>query len=227
MAKESIWQRRARKCRSAKADYYPKVDLSGTVEVAEDGLPSLRSLDVPAAAPCEAEEDAPPPADLDLPAAAPFTAAPALEEARDVAPPANFNRPAAAPLAAAPATDEAHDEPPPERRDPRPAAPLAAAPAPGLDVSAESLPLPECLDLPAAKPLAEALLERRGKPIVLDASSVHQLGAQCVQVLLSARRTWDADGVPLSIVNCAPRMVEDLQLLGIDSTTLMTGVQPQ
>ncbi len=37
-------------------------------------------------------------------------------------------------------------------------------------------------------------------------------------MLLSAKRTWEADGVPLSIVNCAPRMIEDLKLIGIDRT---------
>jgi chemotaxis protein CheX len=108
---------------------------------------------------------------------------------------------------------------------------LGAAAAPAATPAAAepegALRLPECLDLPAAKPLARALLERRGKPIVLDGSSVRQLGAQCVQVLLSARRTWSADGVALSIVNCAPRMIEDLRLLGIDSTTLTSGERPQ
>jgi chemotaxis protein CheX len=153
MAKESVWQRRARKCRSAKAEYYPKVNLAEPASEAEQASPPLESPDLPAAAP----------------------------------------------LVAAETTSE------PEG----------------------ALRLPECLDLPAATPLARALLERRGKPIVLDGSSVQQLGAQCVQVLLSAKRTWGADGIPLSIVNCAPRMIEDLQLLGIDSTTLTTGEQPQ
>ena len=82
------------------------------------------------------------------------------------------------------------------------------------------------LDLPAARPLAAALLERRGKPTTIDASAVGQVGAQCVQVLLSAKRTWQADGVSLSIVNCAARMIEDLKLIGIDRT-LATGELPQ
>ena len=71
------------------------------------------------------------------------------------------------------------------------------------------------------------LVAKAGKgQIVVDGSSVHQLGAQCVQVLLSAKRTWSADGVALSIVNCPPRMIEDLRLLGIDLTTLTSGEQP-
>jgi len=102
-------------------------------------------------------------------------------------------------------------------------APVAAAPR---GDAKDVLRLPVSLDLPAARPLAAALLERRGKPLAIDASAVGQIGAQCVQVLLSAKRTWQVDGVPLSIVNCAARMIEDLKLIGIDRT-LVTGELPQ
>ena len=169
MARESVWQRRARKCRSVKAEYYPKVDLTRSRREPEEVLEARERVDLGA------------------------VAAPAA--------------------------------PPPERPDSPAATPPAAASAAADPEGA--LRLPECLDLPAAKPLAKALLERRGKPIVLDGSSVHQLGAQCVQVLLSAKRTWSADGVALSIVNCPPRMIEDLQLLGVDSTTFTSGEQSQ
>ncbi len=180
MAKELVWQRRARKCRSAKAEYYPKVDLTGSRREPEEVLSALEGLDLGAVA---------------APAAAPAKAEPEAAS------------------------------PPPQRPDSPAAAAPAATPAAGEPDGA--FQLPECLDLPAARPLAKALLERRGKPIVVDGSSVHQLGAQCVQVLLSAKRTWSAEGVALSIVNCAPRMIEDLRLLGIDLTTLTSGEQPQ
>jgi chemotaxis protein CheX len=158
---------------------------------------------------------------LDLGAAA----APAGREPEAVSPPPERADGLAAPPAAAPAGSEPEAvSPPPERAD-GPAAPPPAAPA-GPEPEG-ALPLPENLDLPAARPLAKALLERRGKPIVLDGSSVRQLGAQCVQVLLSAKRTWSADRVPLSVINCAPRMIEDLQILGIDPTTLTSGEQRQ
>ncbi len=179
MAKESVWQRRARKCRSAKADYYPKVNLAEMENEARETSLAPERRDLPqapptAAAPTRAPEEAPPP-----PESLGFAAAPP-------------------PDASAPASD-----------------------------AQNALRLPEYLELSAATPLARALLERRGEPIVLDASSVQRVGAQCIQVLLSARRTWSADGVALSIVNCAPRMIEDLQLLGIDATTLTSGELPQ
>jgi chemotaxis protein CheX len=202
MARESVWQRRARKFRSVKAEYYPKVDLTRSRHAPEEDLPALDDLDLGAAAASVAASAGPEPKDL----------SPAAER-RDLG------------AAAAPAGREPEAvSPPPERPD------AAAAPPPAAPAGPEpegALRLPESLDLPAARPLAEALLERRGKPIVLDGSSVRQLGAQCVQVLLSAKRTWCADGVALSIVNCAPRMIEDLRILGIDPTTLTSGEQSQ
>jgi len=139
-------------------------------------------------------------------------------------------------VAAEPAREEEEFMPPPvvylESSAPTP--PPPSAPPPVLAVVAAAprgaaedvLTLPSSLDLPAARPLAAALLERRGKPITIDASAVGQVGAQCLQVLLSAKQTWQADGVSLSIVNCAARLIEDLKLVGIDRT-LVTGELPQ
>jgi chemotaxis protein CheX len=108
----------------------------------------------------------------------------------------------------------------------RAAPPSRAVAEPGRSASA-ALRLPTSLDLAAARPLANSLLERRGRPVEIDASAVSQVGAQCAQVLLSAKRTWDADGVALSIVNCGPRMIEDFALIGIDCTRLATGESPK
>jgi len=134
--------------------------------------------------------------------------------------------------AAEPAREEEQFMPPPVVYLEQPAPAPAAAPQPApvaaasRDDAADVLRLPVSLDLPAARPLAAALLERRGKPLAIDASAVGQIGAQCVQVLLSAKRTWEADGVSLSIVNCAARMIEDLKLIGIDRA-LVSGELPQ
>ena len=131
--------------------------------------------------------------------------------------------------AAEPAREEEEVMPPPVAiiEPPILAAAPPRAPPPAPPGADGVLNLPSSLDLPAARPLAAALLARRGRPIVIDGSAVGQLGAQCVQVLLSAKRTWEADGVGLSIVNCAPRMIEELKLIGIDRTTLAIGEMPQ
>jgi chemotaxis protein CheX len=197
MASPSVTQRRARKSRFAKGEYYPKVDLSDL-----DGrLPSSWS---PSGVATPAEE----PADEELAAAA----EPAREEEEFMPPPVVYLESSAL-------------TPPPAPAAPPVLAAVAVAAAPCRDAE-DVLSLPSMLDLPAARPLAAALLERRGKPITIDASAVGQVGAQCLQVLLSAKQTWQADGVSLSIVNCAARMIEDLKLIGIERA-LVTGELPQ
>ena len=74
--------------------------------------------------------------------------------------------------------------------------------------------LDEALDLRAAKPLAEALLARRGADLTLDASGVRRLSSLCLQVLLSAKTTWAADGRSLSVVEPSPAFSDGLRLLG-------------
>jgi chemotaxis protein CheX len=253
MAKETVWQRRARKRGSAKADYYPKVNL-GNDDL--DGLARVAALTVVEVQAQGESEEAPGEPEKAVAEAASFglVEAEPLEAANDAGAPeaieaSGFAKPAAIEAEAvieaveevavepvdADASLEATDEIAPEALEAE--APLEAAEevvaepieAPETDPlpDGSSIRLPEFLDLAAATPLAKTLLERRGQPIVIDGSAVHQLGAQCVQVLLSAKRTWSVDGVTLSIVNCAPRMIEDLQFLGIDAATLISGDLPQ
>jgi chemotaxis protein CheX len=55
------------------------------------------------------------------------------------------------------------------------------------------------LDIGAAERLHRGLLALRGRPLSLDASEVQRLGGLCLQVLLSARATWRADGRPIAL----------------------------
>jgi chemotaxis protein CheX len=91
----------------------------------------------------------------------------------------------------------------------------------------EPLSLAPILDLNAAGPLAEALTERRGQALVLDGSAVQRLGGPCLQVLLSAKATWDADGQSLTLAAPSPEFTAALALMGADqsfagNTTLET-----
>jgi len=79
---------------------------------------------------------------------------------------------------------------------------------------AQTLALGHSLDMTAAGPLASGLLERRGHPIEVDASQVRRIGGQCLQVLLSARSTWLADGQDFSIVNASSEFAEGVALMG-------------
>ncbi len=76
------------------------------------------------------------------------------------------------------------------------------------------LALPAVLDLNAAAPLARALMDRRGRPLVLDGSAVRRLGGPCLQVLLSARVTWEADGLSLTLAYPSPDLEAALALMG-------------
>ena len=79
---------------------------------------------------------------------------------------------------------------------------------------AASLVLADCLDLTAAAPLKADLLAARGTPLLLDASSVRRLGAQCVQVLLAGRAAWSGDGLEWRITDPSPEFAEAARLMG-------------
>jgi chemotaxis protein CheX len=74
--------------------------------------------------------------------------------------------------------------------------------------------LPETLDLNAAEPLRQALAEHRGRPLVLDGSQVSRLGGLCLQVLVSAQKTWSEDGQEFRIELCSPELLDQLELFG-------------
>ncbi len=83
------------------------------------------------------------------------------------------------------------------------------------------LQLPEVMDLKAAAPLADQILKWRGQPLTLDASGVQRIGGLCLQVLLSARVAWSADGVPFSVANPSASFSESLALFGADVDQLV------
>ena len=74
--------------------------------------------------------------------------------------------------------------------------------------------LADVLDLTAAGPLASELAALRGRPLSLSATGVERLGALCLQVLLSARLTWTADGAPFSVASPSPAFAEQVARFG-------------
>lgn len=86
--------------------------------------------------------------------------------------------------------------------------------------------LPKVLDVRAAPALASELLKMRGGDISVDASQVERLGAQCLQVLLSAQATWRSDGCVLTFTQISEGLAEGLQLLGFSSNTLASMDRP-
>ncbi|MBB4002505.1 MAG: STAS domain-containing protein [Aurantimonas endophytica] len=81
-----------------------------------------------------------------------------------------------------------------------------------------AIDLSAVLDLKAAGPLCDQLVELRGKPIVLDASGVSKVGGQCVQVLLAAAATWQADAVSFKIAEPSEAFRNSVELMGLSGT---------
>jgi chemotaxis protein CheX len=82
----------------------------------------------------------------------------------------------------------------------------------------EAIVLAPMLDMNAAEPLKAELLGARGQAVTLDASNVDRLGGLCLQVLLSARKTWAADGVDLTIASRSEAFSEQWAAFGASET---------
>lgn len=83
------------------------------------------------------------------------------------------------------------------------------------------LKLPQVLDLNAAGRLHEEVLAHRGADIDIDASEVGRVGAQCVQVLLSAAISWRAEDLCFKVAQASDVFNKTLELLGISDESLV------
>lgn len=87
-----------------------------------------------------------------------------------------------------------------------------------LDIKGRTvLALDPMLDVTHAATLAGLLLGLRGKDIIVDASEVQHLGAQCGQILVSAKRTWNSDGRAIRLEKASAEFIENIRLLGLTS----------
>lgn len=84
------------------------------------------------------------------------------------------------------------------------------------------LKLPDNLDLNAVSAMHTELISLKGQDVEIDAADVRKSGAQCVQVLLAAKKTWDADGKSLMIGTMSEAFGNTLKLLGISGEVLPT-----
>lgn len=65
------------------------------------------------------------------------------------------------------------------------------------------LRLAPALESTQAEGLRSELLERRGRDLAIDAGAALRLGTLCLQVLVSAAKTWAADGQSMRIINAS------------------------
>lgn len=90
---------------------------------------------------------------------------------------------------------------------------------PGPDAGAPApvrICLAPALNSAAAVDLAGELLSVRGRPVVVDAGAVEQLGGLCLQVLLSASRTWAADDVSYALTPASQAIRDQAAIYGAD-----------
>ena len=81
----------------------------------------------------------------------------------------------------------------------------------------DEIKLPEVLDTNVAEALAESLLQKRGSQLRLDASRVTRVSMPCVQVMLSAARTWQADKMAFEVTNASEALQKDLKSVGLST----------
>ncbi|QDY99020.2 STAS domain-containing protein [Nitratireductor mangrovi] len=82
--------------------------------------------------------------------------------------------------------------------------------------TSEAVKLEPVLDITAAGPLVAEFLKVRGKDVVVDASAVEKIGAQCIQVLLSASGTWAHDGMEFELAKPSQAFAESLETVGLE-----------
>lgn len=82
--------------------------------------------------------------------------------------------------------------------------------------SASSLVLESDLGAKAVARLQADLLARRGYAITIDASNVGHIGGACLQLLLSAKLTWESDAQSFNMVSPSQSMIQTLEFTGLD-----------
>lgn len=81
----------------------------------------------------------------------------------------------------------------------------------------ETLNLPERLDLSTIGPLADALRQRMGVDLILDAGEVSHIGGLGAQILLSAAASWRATGQSLTLTGATPDFLAQTADLGLSA----------
>ena len=79
------------------------------------------------------------------------------------------------------------------------------------------------LDLPAANALCDTLKSQTDETVVLDMRQVTYLGALCMQVMLSAATSANADGRAIKLVNTSDRVLDQLRVVGMTPEAISRG----
>lgn len=86
----------------------------------------------------------------------------------------------------------------------------------GKASAAKKLSLDNVLDLNAAGSLHSRLMELRGGDLEIDGSAVERAGALCLQVLMSAAKTWEEEKHSLTFSQMSDALMKTMQLSGVN-----------
>ncbi|MEZ2132258.1 MULTISPECIES: STAS domain-containing protein [unclassified Sinorhizobium] len=85
----------------------------------------------------------------------------------------------------------------------------------------KTLSLAAVLDLNEASALRGKLVSMRGSNLKIDASGVERMGTLCVQVLMSAAKTWDEDKLSFTFSKVSDAFQKTMQLIGVNIDHLL------
>lgn len=86
----------------------------------------------------------------------------------------------------------------------------------GKASAAKTISLDNVLDLNAAGSLHAKLMAARGNDLQIDASKVERAGALCIQVLMSAAKTWEEEKHSLTFSRMSDTLAKTMHLSGVN-----------
>lgn len=91
----------------------------------------------------------------------------------------------------------------------------------GKSSAVQTLSLEKVLDLNEASALHGKLMALRGNDVTIDASSVERVGALCVQVLMSAAKSWEEEKHSFTFSKISDALAKTMQLIGVNHDHLL------
>ena len=91
----------------------------------------------------------------------------------------------------------------------------------GQTAATKELSLEKVLDLNEAGNLHGKLMNLRGADVAIDASAVERAGALCIQVLMSAAKTWEEEKLSFTFSKMSDALTKTMQLIGVNYDHLL------
>lgn len=84
----------------------------------------------------------------------------------------------------------------------------------------EIVSLPKVLGLVEASSLLSMFIEKKSSHIIINAENVMRIGSQCMQILVSAKKSWEEEGFDFIFTNPSKEFLETMSIIGISHDDL-------